>query len=170
MIELKPFNKDDFPFLIKWIDNKEILFQFAGDIFAYPLTNIQLEKYLNDLNRNAFKVINKMNNSIIGHSEIYLTKNKTAKLCRILIGEPKFRGKGLGKIIVQELVRISFEKYNAKKVELNVYDWNTSAIKCYEKVGFKTENGVIKTTKINNTIWTAINMVITKENWKIKMD
>ena len=167
MIELKPFRKDDFSTLIKWIDKEDDLIQFAGNIFSFPLTDSQLDEYLTDLNRNAFKVVDKADNSIIGHSEIYLNENRTAKLCRILIGNPKFRGKGLGQEIVKELVRISFESYNAKKIELNVYDWNTSAIKCYEKVGFKIMNGITKTTEIENKIWTAINMTITKNDWNL---
>ena len=116
MIELKPFQKDDFSSLISWINNENDLVQFAGAIFTFPLTNNQLNNYLKDLNRHAFKVIYKLDNSIIGHSEIYINKNKTAKLCRILIGNPKFRGKGLGQKIVKELVHISFDNYNEKIV------------------------------------------------------
>ena len=62
-------------------------------------------------------------------------------------------------------MRISFESYDVKKNELNVYDRNTSAIKCYEKVGFKVMNGITKTTEIKNNTWTAINMTITKNDW-----
>ena len=168
MIQLKPFLKDDFPLLIKWIENKEDLVQFAGSIFRFPLTKTQLVKYLTNPNRNAFKVINRINGFTIGHSEIYLTNKNTAKLCRILIGEPNFRGKGLGQLIVNELVRVSFEKYKVKKVELNVFDWNKSAIKCYKKVGFKIVNDVTKKTEINNRVWTAINMTIGKNDWNEK--
>jgi RimJ/RimL family protein N-acetyltransferase len=170
MIELKPFRKNDFSTLIQWIDKEDDLIQFSGNIFSFPLTDNQLDDYLADLNRNAFKVVYKDDNSIIGHSEIYFSENKTAKLCRILIGNSKFRGKGLGQAIVKELIRISFENYDAKKIELNVYDWNTSAINCYEKVGFKVMNGITKTTKIKNQVWTAVNMIITRDDWHINSE
>ena len=118
MIKLKPFLKDDFSLLIKWIEKEEDLIQFAGSIFTFPLTNAQLVKYLTNSKRNAYKVINENNNFTIGHSEIYLTNNNTAKLCRILIGEPKHRGRGLGQLMVNELLRVSFEEYKVKKLNL----------------------------------------------------
>lgn len=162
MIELIPFRKEDFSFLISWIDNEEDLIQFAGSIFTFPLTINQLDKYLLNSKRIAFKVIEKNTFVRIGHAEIYLNNNKTAKICRVLIGNPLYRGKGLGQQIIKKLVRFAFINYNVKKVELNVFDWNISAIKCYERVGFKIMNGITTTTCVNDKIWTAINMTITE--------
>jgi len=161
MIELKPFKKEDFLTLINWVKNEKNLMQFAGSIFTFPLSKNQLDKYLNDLNRKAYKVVDKTSGFTIGHSEIYLNKN-TAKLCRILIGNLQYRGKGIGEKIVKELVQISFEEHHVKKIELNVYDWNIAAIKCYEKVGFSYDKGKTKTTKFKNELWTAVNMRIEK--------
>lgn len=162
MIELIPFRKEDFSFLISWIDNEEDLIQFAGSIFTFPLTINQLDKYLLNSKRIAFKVIEKNTFVRIGHAEIYFNNNKTAKICRVLIGNPLYRGKGLGQQIIKKLVRFAFINYNVKKVELNVFDWNISAIKCYERVGFKIMNGITTTTSVNDKIWTAINMTITE--------
>jgi GNAT superfamily N-acetyltransferase len=46
------------------------------------------------------------------------------------------RGKGINKIIIDGLLQWSEEK-GLKEVRLQVYDDNASAIKAYEKVGFK---------------------------------
>ena len=46
MIELKPFTENDFPIFKSWIHSEEELFQFAGPIFTYPLTDEQLTKYI----------------------------------------------------------------------------------------------------------------------------
>ena len=162
MIELKPFNKDDFQTLISWIKSEKDLIQFAGLVFSYPLTNNQLHKYVNDLNRKVFKIVDSVNGLTIGHSEIYF-KDNSAKLCRILIGNIKYRGKGICEKIIQKLVDISFENINIKKVELSVFDWNIPAIKCYKKVGFQFDRENIKTAKIKNEIWTAINMKIERD-------
>ncbi len=161
MIELTPFTDKDFGTLISWIDNEKSMLQFAGNIFTFPLTKNQLQNYLTDPNRNAFKVINKFDNSKIGHAEIYLEPNSNiAKLCRILIGEKELRGKGLGEMIVNELVRKAFEEYKVDSIELNVYSWNTSAIKCYKKVGFEINKNVTKISKIKDAVWEAINMTL----------
>ncbi|MFK7812909.1 MAG: GNAT family N-acetyltransferase [Maribacter sp.] len=49
---------------------------------------------------------------------------------------PDFRGKGVNKLIVDELRKWSFLK-GLKEIRLTVYDENPGAIRAYEKVGFK---------------------------------
>lgn len=161
MIKLEPFTKNDFNRLFSWIDCEEDLIQFAGPAFTFPLTKDQLDIYLENLNTNAFKVIEITSNRTIGHCEIYLTKT-SAKLCRILIGDKSFRGKGLGLHIVNRLIEKCFKEFNYSIVELNVYDWNIGAIKCYEKAGFVVNPEKSKTIKVNNKTWTSINMFIKK--------
>lgn len=167
MIKLEPFTKSDFTRLISWIDNLEELVQFAGPNFSYPLTTEQLEKYLADENSFAFKVIETISNTTIGHCEIYKSES-SAKLCRILIGDKTYRGKGLGVEIVNQLVEKSFLQFNYSLAELNVYDWNISAIKCYEKAGFKINADKTKTILVDGKPWTSLNMIITKNEWLSK--
>jgi len=161
MIKLEPFTKSDFGRIISWIENEEELIQFAGSVFTFPLTEEQLENYLETKNRFAYKVIEETSNRTIGHCEIYIS-DSSAKLCRILIGEKSFRGKGLGVELVSQLLEKCFKQFNSLFVELNVYDWNTSAIKCYQKAGFKINEDKKKTIALNRKIWTSINMVIYK--------
>lgn len=55
MIELKPFTEEDFEVIKSWVGNAEELFQFAGPIFSFPLTDIQLRKYLQMEDKNHLK-------------------------------------------------------------------------------------------------------------------
>jgi RimJ/RimL family protein N-acetyltransferase len=169
MIKLEPFTKSDFTRLISWIDNLEELVQFAGPNFSFPLTTEQLEKYLADQNSFAFKVIETGSNKTIGHCEIYKSES-SAKLCRILIGEKNFRGRGLGVEIVNQLLEKSFMQFNYSLAELNVYDWNIEAIKCYEKSGFKINKDKTKTILVDGKPWTSLNMIITKTEWLAKSE
>ena len=163
MIKLTPFEEEDFEKLISWIENEESLVQFAGSVvFKYPLTKEQLVIYISDDKRFAFKVIDTKTNETIGHAEIYLVKPDMSRLCRILIGKKEYRGKGIGQQIMQQLKDYSFDILNVEFVELNVYDWNIYAIKCYEKVGFKINSKVSSTTEVGGNIWTAINMRVKK--------
>ena len=166
MIRLELFDEQDFDRLISWIDSEELLIQFAGPIFNFPLTRNQLELYISDQNRFPFKVIDSETDMVIGHSEVYDTENKGAKLCRILVGDKNLRGQGLGEKIVTRLVEFAFNKLCAKQIELNVYDWNISAIKCYEKVGFVIEPFKDQVTQFNNKKWTSINMTLDKVIWE----
>jgi len=169
MIKLEPFTKSDFTRLISWIDNLEELVQFAGPNFSFPLTTDQLEKYLADENSFAFKVKETRSNKTIGHCEIYKSES-SAKLCRILIGEKTYRGKGLGVEIVNQLLKKSFIHFNYSLAELNVYDWNISAIKCYEKSGFKINKEKTKTILVEGRPWASLNMISTKNEWLSKLE
>jgi RimJ/RimL family protein N-acetyltransferase len=167
MITLEPFEREDFERLIDWVDNEEILVQFGGPIFSFPLTVKQLEGYKNDKQRLSFKVVDQSNKITIGHAELFPSDdNKTMKICRILIGEKANRGRGFGQEIINELLEISFFKLDKEKVELNVYDWNINAIKCYEKVGFIINPDKIFKSTVKGNIWTAINMTIDKQHWR----
>ena len=162
MIELKEFNHNHFNKLISWIDNEKTLIQFAGPIFTYPLTTEQLSDYVKEKNRISFAIY--YSGQLIGHSEIYKNVDKTVKFCRILIGDVSFRGNGLGKEVVKQMINYTFNKFEINSIELNVYDWNLSAISCYEKVGFVINRTKSKTTNYKNEIWTSINMTLTKAN------
>lgn len=164
MIKLEQFTKSDFKRLISWIDNEEELIQFAGPVFNFPLTEDQLEKYLENKNTNAFNVIETTSNQIIGHCEVYLIET-SAKLCRILIGTKSFRGKGLGLEVVNLLLEKCFTEFKSSLVELNVYDWNIGAIKCYEKAGFVVNPEKSKTITVNGNAWNSINMTLAKKDW-----
>lgn len=159
MLRLEPFTPADFKRLISWLDNEELLVQVAGPIFSYPLTEEQLFNYLEDGNRHAFKVVDAGAGSVIGHAEIYKNDDGTAKLCRILIGDKACRGKGIGKELMHKLVAFSMETLKASSVELNVYDWNTQAIKCYEQVGFVFNPEKFTTIEVQGKDWKSLNMV-----------
>ncbi|MFV8270868.1 GNAT family N-acetyltransferase [Flavobacterium sp. GT2N3] len=166
IIKLEKFTEIDFERLINWIENEEILAQFSGPIFEFPLTKEQLNDYLSSENVIAFKVIKVETNEIIGHSEIYKTENNEVKLCRILIGNKNQRGNGIGKKIINELVKYSYKELNAEKIELNVYDWNKSAIICYEKTGFEINPNKVSEIEVKGMKWISLNMVLNKSKWK----
>jgi RimJ/RimL family protein N-acetyltransferase len=163
-IKLSPFLKTDFGRLISWVDNEETMVQFAGTYFSFPLTETQLEQYLKDKNRFVYKVVHTPTKTVIGHAEIFFN-HTTAILCRILIGEKIYRGKGIGQQIINALLEISFNQHGASTVMLNVFEWNVIAIRCYEKVGFSINPGKLYTSQVNGKAWTRLSMSIDKLTW-----
>jgi len=162
-IRLEQFGRENYADLVAWVESEEALMQFAGPLLRIPLTAEQLDVSLRDKNRIAFRVVDNETGQGIGHAEIYLSEN-SAKLGRILIGDQQHRGKGLGQQIVRLLLDFSFTNFDIQMVELNVFDWNTAAIKCYEKVGFTINPGKTIERKLNDKTWIAINMTI--ESWR----
>lgn len=157
MIQLKPFKADDWIYLSAWISNERELIQFAGKIFTFPLDKNQIEVYLSDPLRTVFKIADE-NELIIGMAEISIEQENTAKLARILIGEKSMRGKGIGAALMRILIDYAFNPLKKEQIILNVYTWNTAAIKCYENAGFDRTSKPIKYVKVGDEEWESMEM------------
>lgn len=158
-ISLEFFTAQDIDRLISWVSNERDLLQFAGPIFQFPLTREQLEDYLNDKNRYVFNIVQNPTNKVIGHCEAFTTDKNSVKLCRILIADQSYRGKGFGFSATRELMEWCFTNLKVKSFELNVYDFNIAAIKCYEKLGFlKTQE--VQIMEFKGEIWKSVRMIL----------
>lgn len=71
-----------------------------------------------------------------------------------MIISAQHRGQGYGTEALKVLTEHAFHALGMKCVGLAVYDFNTRAIKCYEKAGFKETRRI---TRDNG--WVAIDMV-----------
>lgn len=113
-------------------------------------------------------MINTETGKVIGHGEINRIdlRNKNARLCRILIADENDRNNGFGTAIINELLSIGFEDLNLHRIDLGVFEFNKSAIKCYEKCGFKIEGLLRDSFVIGNKFLSVYNMTILKSEWK----
>lgn len=162
MIRLDKFEAGDYETLISWVDSAKTLMQFAGPAFTFPLTRDQIASSLNELGRYSFKATEIQSGKMIGYGEIYL-KKRNAHLGRIIIGEKEYTDKGYGHALVTRLVEYAFEKLNQSEIELNVFDWNVAAIKCYSKAGFIFDHYKKSERRINGKTWIVLNMVLQKK-------
>jgi len=172
MIELQYFDVSDFQQLINWIDTPEFLLQFSGPFFNFPLTEEQLENYLIDTNKaNAntlvYRVLHKDTGKIIGHISLGSIdrKNKSARVGKVLIGDESVRGLGIGQLMMKEILQVAFDELKLHRVTLVVFDFNVSAIACYEKAGFVKEELLRDASKIGNEYWSLWEMSILKNEW-----
>lgn len=165
MITLEPFTESDFETFKSWIHNEEELFQFAGPLLPYPLTNQTLMKYIQMTDRKPLKIILNSTNETIGHCELNF-KNGGNRLSRILIGNEDLRGQGIGEKVVRKMVQLFFSDSNINQVDLNVFSWNTAAIRCYEKVGFRIIYKNTSEMNMNGKVWEKLNMILERQNLK----
>ncbi len=180
MISLELMEKEDLQKIIEWNTNKsaDYLLQWAGPKFTYPLMLDELERYfmeeVHDLNSDIllYKIILVSTNEIIGTIELReIDKvNKIARVCRFLIGKNTNRAKGIGKKVLEEILRNGFEDRGLEKITLGVFDFNTSAIKCYEKVGFIKKNFIENARKSSTGYWNLYEMAISKDEWRSKYE
>lgn len=126
-----------FIFLSRWITSPDLLFQFSGTTFSYPITENQLVKYqAENPDRNFYVGLNS-NNAIIAFGEIIPQENQIPRIGRLLIGNPEERGKGFGTSFIHLLLAECKRLFQTKTVELFVLKNNLPAIKCYQKIGFE---------------------------------
>lgn len=165
MITLIPFSAADFDAFISWVNNEELLVTIAGNVFTWPLTAPQLQKYLETANSYSFTIVDTAENKKIGHAEVLLSGKDMYKIDKLIIGDTSNRGKGIGQAVINELLLYSFTKLNAAIVELNVFDWNVAGIRCYEKCGFVMNHDKQAAFQVGDKSWTAINMTIDRQSW-----
>jgi RimJ/RimL family protein N-acetyltransferase len=168
-IKLVKFEQEDFERFKSWINNADELLQFAGPIFSFPVSNEQLVKYINDKRRIAYKAVLAHSNEAIGHCELNF-ENQLPRLSRILIADKEQRNKGYGKLVVKEMLNSLFTELGYDSADLNVFDWNAGAIKCYERIGFAFNNGLEVEYVHKGKIWKTRNMVISKTRWQTGVD
>lgn len=162
MIRLEPFTENDFEPIKSWVNSAEELFQFAGPIFTYPLTNQQLSDYIKMPNKKPLKVVLNSTHKTIGHCELNFEGGNN-RLSRIIVGEKEMRGKKIGEQIVRQMVEILFEDDTVIDVDLNTFDWNKGAIKCYEKVGFRINHKNTSQVAVNKKVWTKLNLTLKRK-------
>lgn len=167
MIELKYFEQPDFTQLIEWIDSPAFLLQWGGPGFTYPLDEKQLEQYIqkaNDIDSDhlIYKVMDTETADVVGHISLGKIdrKNESARVGKVLVGNRNARGQGIGQLMMIEILKIAFRELNLHRVSLGVFYFNTSAIACYEKAGFKKEGLLRDSRKNGDEYWSLWEMSI----------
>ena len=97
-------------------------------------------KFKNDINENFFLLNNygfviKENEKLLGFASIHVINkiNRVSCLIEDVVIDSNYRGKGLGKLLINHLIKFS-RTLDSDKIILNSKESNT---KFYEKLGFK---------------------------------
>ncbi|WP_079528755.1 GNAT family N-acetyltransferase [Halobacillus hunanensis] len=171
MIELRYFSEKDFPQLINWITSPEFLLQWGGPMFHYPLNHEQLKDYMTDSNSDhasqfIFSAVDTQTDATIGHIALRNIDrtNRSARIGKVIVGD-EVRGKGFGEMMIKETLKVAFNQLKLHKVSLGVFDFNHSAIRCYEKAGFKKDGLLRDHRKINDEYWSLYEMSLLESEW-----
>jgi RimJ/RimL family protein N-acetyltransferase len=81
------------------------------------------------------------------------------------IGEREFRGRGFGSDAMRVLLKYAFTELNLHRVSLNVFAYNSMAIRSYEKAGFVIEGNQREYLNREGKRWDMVFMGILKEDW-----
>ena len=172
MIELKYFTADDFEQLIKWIDTKELLTNWAGSMFSFPLNQESLAWYISDTNdlqtseAFMFKAVEKSSGKTIGHISLgsISKRNRSGRISRVFISD-EAKGKGFCQQMVRAILKIGFEDVKLHRICLGVYDFNESAIKCYKRAGLQIEGINRDVLWYEEKYWSLVEMSMLENEW-----
>lgn len=164
MIKIDRFVQKDIPVVLQWLKgtDERFLYQFAGPKYHFPLNEEQLVQTINTDDYLPFKVVEGKSGEVVGHCQFMRVDKKTssASIGRLLIN-PEYRGRGYGAQMIQEMINYAKSELNVRTLFLRVFDFNKSAIKCYEKMGFiKQETESVEVKKFDEE-WKCISMKLT---------
>lgn len=172
MIELLKFEKSDAARLIGWIPDEQFMVQATGPLFKWPPDTGQVEQHLESAEGEkptvyAFNAAETRSGKVIGHVEIILIdyEKSNGMLGSILIGDPDLRGKGYGREIVKLAVDFGFNVIGLDEIYLWVFEFNTGAMKCYEKAGFERCQYKESDFELGDRSWNSIKMKIRKDGY-----
>ncbi len=177
MIKLEYFTRNDFNQLIEWVNTEDLLTNWAGSLFKFPLSEAALDWYIEGTNDMAtsdvfvYKGVDSDTGETLGHISVgsISHSNKTARISRVLVGNTKHRGKGICTGMLNALLKITFEEMKLHRVSLGVYDFNHAAIRCYEKCGFMKEGLLRDVLRYgDDNYWSLWEMSILEHEWREK--
>lgn len=137
MMEYHQMNDDEKQKICDW--------QYTGEyeIYNMPSYDEQKQKGMGLANpartKNYFSYFD--NGRLVGFTNILEEENE------VFIGigvAPELCGKGYGQKILEIVAGICNELYPSKREYLEVRSWNSRAVKCYEKAGFRIDGEPFK--------------------------
>jgi len=148
MYKFREATKKDFAGICKLIKSKEDLFMVYPN-GTYPLTIAQV-KTLSQV-RKELTVIED-NNLIIGFANFYnYQEGKSAFIGNVVI-EEKYRGRGLGKELITNMLKVAIKKYYLPEIKISVFNTNTAALLLYLSFGFVPYDTELKNDPQSNRI------------------
>ena len=159
MIKLRRLKNEDNDYLLleKWYKEKEVYENFEQRILSYE--EIKNKYYPRTLNNTSIPVhIIEYNDIPVGIIQYKMINEDDKKLYRLLddniyeidifIGENKYKHKGIGSYVINEISRKIFNEKNANLLVMCPLKSNVNAINCYLKCGFE----IIKYFNTKDTI------------------
>lgn len=169
-IHLERFRQDHIPAVLRWTEGTDSrdLILWAGPTFIWPLTFAQLEAYIPEEHehRRFYCICDAGEPVGIIALESIDRVHRNARIAKVFVGAPGYRGRGVATKALQQLLEICFQQLVLHKVSLGVLSENIAARSCYIRNGF-LEEGIRKEYRLVRGVWhDLIEMSITAVQWQ----
>ena len=145
-LRVRRLERHDKHLIVKWLSDNEVLQYYEGRNNPHDEKMVEEKFYCVDIDKT--KCIIEYSQTPIGYIQFYPVSQEDcekygyANLHGTLfgsdqfIGETKYWGQGIGKVLMNSTINFLITVKGAQKVVLDPQSWNKRAIKCYEKSGF----------------------------------
>lgn len=165
-MRLRPYiHSKDYEYIKKWINDERVHALWCANLISYPMTE---EKLLNILEIDATDwsgssyVATDDNGKPIGFFAYSVNTFNNSGFLKFVILDNELRGKGYGTQLLKLVLRYAFDITGVSSVQLNVFDSNNIAKKCYINVGFSEDNFVPNAFTYKDETWGRCHMVASK--------
>jgi RimJ/RimL family protein N-acetyltransferase len=170
-IVLREYLIEDLPYMREWVNDPEIT-SYLADSFTFPHSLYETENFLRMMiegrgENKGFVIAERDSNAYLGQIDLHHMdyKNRCSSL-GIVIGRKEHTNQGYGKEAVTLLTWFAFQSLNLNRLELDVYDFNERAYRCYLGCGFKEEGRLRQKIYRDGKFRDVIKMALLKEEYE----
>jgi len=163
---MTPNRDGDATVLAAWEEDARFL-RFMDTDRAYPRSYEAIAESENRESEHfSFRLRTKDEERLIGFIALHGIEwnNRTGSLA-IGIGDPDDRGKGYGIEGIHLLLRYAFHELDLHRVSLDVIGYNDSAVRAYERTGFRLEGRQREAVYRDGARYDRLYMGILKAEW-----
>jgi len=168
-VRLAPFHPEDAEIAARWTEDGEYQRQMDTD-YARPSTPAEQADMLSSRrssNSVTFALRTLDGDRLIGFVAIHSIEwNNQCGTLSMGIGEPEFRGKGLGGEALNLTLNYAFNELNLYRVGLDVISSNERAIRAYRKAGFREEGCLRASVYRDGERQDRILMSVLRDEWQ----
>ncbi|MDO9445662.1 MAG: GNAT family protein [Dehalococcoidia bacterium] len=161
------------PRFAAWMNEPDTVHLMGG--VAYPISLLAEEDWLRtrlepSWDEGVFLAIEAIDGPeavVIGTIELrHLNAEARRGEVGILIGQPEYRGGGYGTEAMALLCGFAFAELGLQRIELNTSEFNTRAVRAYEKVGFVLEGRQRRRTHLAGRYYDVLLMGLLREEFR----
>lgn len=169
-MQFRPYiNTVDYEYIEKWLKDERTHALWCANLIPYPITRERLkaalEKETNDWGGTAY-VVTENDGRQIGFFVYSVNPSSNSGFLKFVVLDNELRGKGYGREMLRLVLKYAFDITGVDSVQLNVFDVNSSARKCYAKLGFVEDNVIRDAFTYHKEMWARCHMVIQQKKWR----